>query len=275
MRHSDSLSLPKVAALQMVSVDQLPVNLVRAEALVSKAAAKGAKLAVLPENFALFGSKDIFKLAISEGKHGELQQFLSGLAKKYQITLVGGSIPLPADDGRVFATSLVYGADGVCLGGYRKIHLFDADVGDAQGSYRESESYAPGDAVAVFDSDIGRLGIGICYDLRFPELFRTMVDKGADIIVLPSAFTRQTGWAHWLPLLRARAIENQCLVVAANQGGIHDAKRQTSGGSVVIDSWGRVLAEAGLGEACVVAEFDREEQNALRRRMPVAQHRRI
>lgn len=275
MLDSDSTQLVSVAALQMVSVNQLPVNLARAEALIAEAAAKGAKLAVLPENFALFGSKDIFKLAISEGECGELQAFLSGLAEKYHITLVGGSIPLPAKDGRVFATSFTYGADGACLGSYRKIHLFDADVGDAQGSYRESESYAPGDDVVVIDSNIGRIGLGICYDLRFPELFRAMLDKGADIIVLPSAFTRQTGWAHWLPLLRARAIENQCLVVAANQGGIHDAKRQTSGGSVIIDSWGRVLDEAGLGEVCVIAEFDRAGQDALRRRMPVAQHRRL
>jgi nitrilase len=272
---SNALSLIKVAALQMVSVNQLYANLQRAEVLVAEAASKGAALAVLPENFALFGSKAIFELAVTEGETGELQQFLAGLAARYQITLVGGTIPMPADDGRVYATSFIYGADGACLGQYQKIHLFDADVGDAQGSYRESDSYAPGDEVLVVESALGRVGVGVCYDLRFPEMFRRMLDKQVDIIVLPSAFTRHTGWAHWLPLLRARAIENQCLVVAANQGGIHDAKRQTSGGSVLIDSWGRVLAEAGLGEACVMADYDPAEQRALRRRMPVAQHRRL
>lgn len=272
---TNSLGQIKVAALQMVSTKQLKTNLQRAEVLVAKAAKNGAQLAVLPENFAMFGSKEVFDLAAAENAGGELQAFLAGLAAQYKIVLVGGTIPLPAEDGRVYAASFVYGADGVCLGRYRKIHLFDADVGDAQGSYRESDSYAPGDEVVVIDSGLGRIGVGICYDLRFPELFRRMLELEADIIVLPSAFTRNTGWAHWLPLLRARAIENQCLVVAANQGGVHDAKRQTSGGSVVIDSWGRVLAEAGLGEACVVANYDQEEQRVLRLRMPVAQHRRL
>jgi predicted amidohydrolase len=236
----DSRFTSKVAALQMVSTMQLSVNLLRAEALVADAAASGAKLAV-----------------------------------QYSITLVGGTIPLPAEDGRMYATSFIYGADGACLGQYRKIHLFDADVGDAQGSYRESDSFAPGDQLLVVESALGRIGVAVCYDLRFPEMFRGMLDLQVDIIVLPSAFTRNTGWAHWLPLLRARAIENQCLVVAANQGGIHDSKRQTSGGSVVVDSWGRVLAEAGLGEACVIGSYDQAEQNALRRRMPVSQHRRV
>ncbi|MEX1664950.1 carbon-nitrogen hydrolase family protein [Zhongshania arctica] len=272
---SDSRSTSKVAALQMVSTIHLSENLLRAESLVAESAASGATLAVLPENFALFGSKKIFELAAEEAKTGALQSFLAGLSVKYGITLVGGTIPLPAEDGRVYATSFVYGADGACLGRYRKIHLFDADVGDAQGSYRESDSYAPGDQLVVVESALGRIGLAVCYDLRFPEMFRGMLDLSMDIIVLPSAFTRNTGWAHWLPLLRARAIENQCLVVAANQGGIHDSKRQTSGGSVIVDSWGRVLAEAGLGEACVIASYDQTEQTALRRRMPVAQHRRV
>jgi predicted amidohydrolase len=272
---SDSRSTSKVAALQMVSTVHLRENLLRAEALVADAAASGAKLAVLPENFALFGSEKILELAAEEAKTGALQSFLAGLSAQYSIILVGGTIPLPAGNGLVYATSFIYGADGACLGQYRKIHLFDADVGDTQGSYRESDSYAPGDQLVVVKSALGRIGVAVCYDLRFPEMFRGMLDLQVDIIVLPSAFTRNTGWAHWLTLLRARAIENQCLVVAANQGGIHDSKRQTSGGSAVVDSWGRVLAEAGLGEACVVASYDQAEQNALRRRMPVSQHRRV
>ncbi|MBW2940252.1 carbon-nitrogen hydrolase family protein [Zhongshania aquimaris] len=270
-----STSLVTVAALQMVSSSDLAVNLLRAEGLIAEAANGGAKLAVLPENFALFGRQRIFDLAVQEAASGDLQSQLAHLAAKYNLTLVAGTIPTPAPDGRVYATSFVYGPDGCCLGQYRKMHLFDADVADAQGSYRESDSYAPGDDVVVLETPFGRIGVGICYDLRFPELFRQMFELKADIVVLPSAFTRSTGWAHWLPLLRARAIENQCLVVAANQGGVHDAKRQTSGGSVIIDSWGRVLAEAGLGEVCILADYDSAEQNALRLRMPVAQHRRL
>jgi predicted amidohydrolase len=265
----------KLAAIQMVSSADLEANLQRAEALVAEAASSGARLVVLPENFALFGSPDIAALAAAEAVDSTLQQFLSALAARYKLIVVGGTIPTPAEDGRVYATSFVYAACGSCLGRYRKIHLFDAELGDEQGRYRESDSYAPGDSVLLVDTELGKLGVAVCYDLRFPELFRLMQDQGVDIIALPSAFTRSTGWAHWLPLLRARAIENQCFVVAANQGGIHDAKRQTSGGSVLIDSWGQVLAEAGLGACTVIANYDAEEQLALRKRMPVAQHRRL
>ena len=265
----------KLAAIQMVSGTELATNLRMAEALLAEAAAAGAKLVVLPENFALFASKNISALAASEAVDESLQRFLSTVARRYQLIVVGGTIPIPAVDGRMYATSFVYARNGDCLGHYRKIHLFDAEVGDSQGRYCESDSYAPGDTVVVLDTAIGKLGIGVCYDLRFPELFRAMLDLGVNIIALPSAFTRSTGWAHWLPLLRARAIENQCVVVAANQGGIHDEKRQTSGGSVIVDSWGRVLAEAGLGACTVIADYDAEEQAALRKRMPVAQHRRL
>ncbi|MFT5887585.1 MAG: putative amidohydrolase [Zhongshania sp.] len=265
----------RVAALQMVSGLDLDSNLQSADKLLAAASAQGAELAVLPENFALFGSPDIASLAKIEDQNHRLQDFLSLSAAKYQLVLVGGTIPLPAPDGRVYASSCVYAADGRFMGVYRKIHLFDAEIGDAQGRYCESAHYAPGSDVVVLPSPLGRIGLAVCYDLRFPELFRAMQKQAMDILVLPSAFTRETGWAHWLPLLRARAIENQCLVVAANQGGIHDGKRQTSGGSVIIDSWGRVLAEAGLGESGIVAIYDAAEQAALRCRMPVAQHRRL
>lgn len=259
----------------MVSVADLGANLKQAESLIAQASEKGAKLVVLPENFALFGSPDIVAQAAVEQRDAVIQQFLSALAKRHQLIVVGGTIALPAEAGRVYATSFVYAENGDCLGFYRKIHLFDAEVGDAHGRYRESESYAPGDKVVVLNTALGRLGLGVCYDLRFPELFRAMQDLAVDIIALPSAFTRSTGLAHWLPLLRARAIENQCMVVAANQGGIHDAKRQTSGGSAIVDSWGRVLAEAGFGAGLVVADYDALAQQALRKRMPVAQHRRL
>ena len=174
-----------------------------------------------------------------------------------------------------YAASLAYDSDGVCRAEYHKIHLFDADVGDAQQQYRESDSYAPGDQPCVFHSPFGRIGVAVCYDLRFPELFRQMMDPGMDVLLVPAAFTRRTGLAHWLPLLRARAIENQIAVVAANQGGIHSRRRQTSGGSCIIDSWGTVLSEMGFGEGVALADIDLAEQQALRQRMPVMQHRRF
>jgi predicted amidohydrolase len=160
------------------------------------------------------------------------------------------------------------------LGGYRKIHLFDARVDDTTATYRESDDYRPGAQSCVMDAAVGRVGVAVCYDLRFHSLFQAMLNVGVDVIVVPSAFTLSTGLAHWLPLLRARAIECQYLIVGANQGGDHAGGRQTSGGSAVIDAWGTVLAEAGFGEALVMAEWDATAQKTIRQRMPVREHRR-
>lgn len=268
--------MPRFAAIQMVSGDSLDANLARAAELLAHAAAQGAQMAVLPENFALMGSSAaISALGEREQQTAVVSRFLSAQAAEHRLCLVGGTLPLPAGDGRQFAASQFYAANGDRIGEYHKIHLFDADVGDAQRQYRESDSYAPGNTPCVVDSPLGRIGMAVCYDLRFPELFRTLLDQGMDILVLPSAFTRRTGLAHWLPLLRARAIENQVTVVAANQGGIHSAQRETSGGSCIVDSWGRVLCELGFGEGVAIADVDLAEQQQLRRRMPVVQHRRF
>ncbi len=265
----------RCAALQLVSGPSLAGNLARVEALAQKAAGADVKLLVLPENFALFGNKSgIAELARREADTGELQSRLSAMARDLKLTLIGGTIPVASDDGRSWASCFSFGPDGESLGCYRKIHLFDASVDDATGSYRESDDYRPGEDVCVLDTALGRVGVAICYDLRFPALFQQMLSVGVDIIVVPSAFTRATGQAHWLPLLRARAIECQSLVVGANQGGEHAGGRQTSGGSVIIDAWGRVLAEAGFGEGLVIAEWNTQEQGEIRQRMPVVEHRR-
>lgn len=264
------------AALQMVSGDNLEANLSQARRGLETAARRGAKLVVLPENFALFASTgEIAALAAREEASAAVQRFIAEQARRLGVWIVAGTLPLPAADGRCYASSLVFNEAGQCVAEYRKLHLFDAELGDAQQHYRESDSYAPGEEPCIVDTPWGRLGVAVCYDLRFPELFRLMLDQGMDLLAVPAAFTRRTGLAHWLVLLRARAIENQLAVVAANQGGVHSKKRQTSGGSCIVDSWGEVLAEGGFGETVVCAEIDLEAQARLRRQMPVAQHRRF
>jgi len=267
--------MTRCAAIQLVSGTSLAGNLTRVDELASQAAAAGARLLVLPESFALFGDKaGIAGLAQQEAKSAELQAWLAGLARRLRLTLIAGTIAIASEDGRAWASCFGYGPDGAELGCYRKIHLFDASVNDATAAYRESDDYRPGEQVQVFNTPVGRVGVAVCYDLRFPALFQRMLDVGVDIIAVPSAFTRTTGLAHWLPLLRARAIECQCLVIGANQGGEHAGGRQTSGGSAIVDAWGTVLAEAGFGETVVMADWQDAEQRAIRKRMPVAEHRR-
>ncbi len=274
---------PRVAALQMVSSTEVDENLASAARLIERAAGEGAQLLILPEAFALFGGKGQQELGASEaGAQPRVRTFLAEQAARYKVWIVGGTLPVLqktdlSDSGlqRPRAACLLFDSDGREAARYDKIHLFDVDVGDRQGSYRESDTYTPGDQVVVADTPFGRLGLAVCYDLRFAELFQLMRERGAEIIALPSAFTRKTGLAHWLPLLRARAIETQCYIVGANQGGIHSAKRQTSGGSVIVDSWGSVCVEAGFGECAVTAVVDREKIRRERAAMPVQQHRRF
>lgn len=265
----------RVAAIQMVSGNDLAANLAAAETLIGCAAQSAAQLVVLPETFSLFRASGQLDLARQEaGDNAQVLPLLKSLAKQYQLWIVAGSIPVLSDDGRhVYSACYVLDDQGNEQGCYNKIHLFDADVADQHGSYRESDTFAAGDQVVVVDTPWGRLGLAICYDIRFPELFRAMVDGGVDMIAVPAAFTLATGEAHWLPLLRARAIENQCVVIGANQGGKHSSKRSTSGGSVIIDGWGTVLAETGRGEAVICADLDFETQQKQRAAMPAAQHR--
>jgi nitrilase len=206
-----------------------------------------------------------------------VRQFLAAQAAQHRVWLVGGTVPvLGTQQTLPHAACFVFDDSGTEVARYHKMHLFDVDVGDRQGSYRESATFVHGAAAAVtVATPFGCLGLAVCYDLRFPELFQLLRAQGAEIIAVPSAFTRRTGLAHWLPLLRARAIETQCYLLGANQGGQHNAARHTSGGSAIIDSWGEVLAEAAFGECCIVAEIDLDKLQRERAAMPVQQHRRF
>ncbi len=272
-----------VAAVQMVSSDKLEENLANARQLVSAAAAVGAKLIVLPENFALFSAPLMLQLGQGEtSAEGRVRKFLSTLAKDFSVWIVGGSIPVASDvpatnnpNNKVYACCFVFDEQGIERACYRKIHLFDVDVNDVQGQYRESDSITPGDEVVVIDTPFGRLGVAICYDLRFPELFRVMFQRGVDLIAIPAAFTQVTGAAHWLALLRARAIENFCTLIGANQGGVHNPKRETFGHSVIINCWGEVVAEIDKGQGFIYFDVDEKQQQQIRQQIPIKSHQRL
>jgi deaminated glutathione amidase len=265
----------KLAAIQMTSSTQVTENLATAGRLLAGAAAAGAHLAVLPENFAIMGHKERDKRAVAEADgDGPIQAFLSAQAKQLGITLVAGTIPLLlADDARVAAASLVYGPDGNRLGRYDKVHLFDVDVPATGERHRESDGMAPGHSVGVFDTPAGRIGVAVCYDLRFPELFRRMMEQGADYFVVSAAFTVPTGEAHWDLLLRTRAVENLCHLVASAQVGEHENGRRTYGNSLIADCWGAVLDRAPAGEGIAIAELDLQRQAQIRREFPALDHR--
>jgi len=261
----------KVAAIQMASGPNVAGNLAEAKRLVEKAAEEGARLVVLPEYFPIMGMTDIDKIAVREQPgSGPIQEFLSETARRLKIWLVGGSIPLAASSpDKVLNTCLVFDESGAQVARYDKIHLFNLDLGNEH--YHEAETIEPGNNVVVVESPFGRIGLAICYDLRFPELFRAM--KDVDIIALPSAFTATTGKMHWEPLLRARAIENLSYVVAAAQGGYHVNGRETHGHSMVVDPWGRVLDQIQRGSGVVIAEVNRNYQASLRASLPALSHR--
>lgn len=272
------MNIHRIAAIQMVSGTSLADNLDQAEKLLAAAAQQGAELAVLPETFAVFAASQQQALGQEEA-FGEavISQFLSEQAKKHQLWIVGGTIPIAQSPGesKSYAACLVFNAEGELCARYNKMHLFDVEVGDEQGSYRESDTFVAGNELVVVDTPVGRLGLSVCYDLRFPELYRALFAKGVDLIAVPSAFTLKTGKAHWLPLLQARAIENQCYIIGANQGGRHSEKRETSGDSVIINGWGEVLAHRDKGPGCIVADMDVDGLNAIRRSMPIKQHQRF
>lgn len=272
----------QVAAIQMVSTRDIEANLQEARRLLQDAAGRGASVAVLPENFAVLSTHQMVDCGRTEaGSEAVIRSFLAAQAKALGIWIVGGSLPLAVrPDGseipdRVRASCLVFDDEGREVARYDKIHLFDAMVEDAHGQYRESDTFEPGDQVVTVDTPAGRLGLAICYDLRFPELFRELRAREAEWVCLPSAFTWQTGDAHWHALIRARAIENQVWVVAAGQGGQNSERRRTYGHSLICDPWGRVVTEHAEGPGVVVAELDRDHLGELRRRMPVWEHRRL
>ncbi|MBV8466902.1 MAG: carbon-nitrogen hydrolase family protein, partial [Burkholderiales bacterium] len=235
----------RIAAVQMASGPTVAANLAEAEVLIKLAAKQGAKLVALPEYFGIIGMKDHDKVDVREQPgHGPIQDFLSRLAKKLGIWIVGGSVPLWCEDpGRVRNSCLVYDDQGKLAARYDKIHLFGFEMG--QERYREEATIEAGKDVVVFDSPFGRIGLSICYDLRFPELYRQM--QPVDIILVPAAFTETTGKAHWEVLLRARAIENLAYVLAPAQGGYHRNGRETHGNSMIVDPWGNVLDRLARG----------------------------
>jgi len=266
-----------VVAIQMASGPKVSANLLEAERLISNAAAEGAKLVVLPENFSLMGHDEADKLAIKESESGgEIQSFLSQQAKKYSLWIVGGTIPMASQDkSKIRAACLLFNDQGEQVIRYDKIHLFDVNLPDSDEQYIESETIEPGTDPIVVDTPFGKLGLAVCYDLRFPELFRDLLDKGMEILAIPSAFTSITGKAHWESLLRARAIENQCYVIAAAQGGYHASGRETHGDSMIIDPWGIILNRLSKAAGIVKADIDIERVANVRKTFPAVEHRRI
>ena len=261
----------RVAAIQMASGPNVSANLAEAEQLIDLAVDAGAQLIALPEFFCIMAMKDadVVKVREAEGQ-GPIQNFLSRMARKHQIWLIGGSIPLEAGAAnKVRNSCLVYDERGVLVARYDKIHLFGLDLGNEQ--YQESRLIEPGDKAVVVNSPFGRIGLSICYDLRFPELYRAMPD--VDIIVVPSAFTATTGRAHFETLIRARAIENLAYVIAPAQGGYHLSGRETHGDSMIVDPWGVVLDRLSRGSGVAIANINPAYQASLRKSLPVLKHR--
>ncbi len=266
-----------VAAIQMVSGPDVAANLATAGRLLAAARNDGAQLIVLPENFAFMGPDDASRLAQAErfgSDGGPMQAFLAEQAGRLRCWIVGGTVPIATGQpDRIASACLVYDADGHCVARYDKMHLFDVEVPGGAESYVESASTCPGTEAVVVETPVGRLGLAVCYDLRFPELFRALIDRGAQGFALPAAFTATTGEAHWDVLIRARAIENLAFVVAAAQGGTHESGRRTFGASMVVDGWGRVLARLDKGEGIVTGAPDLDGQAATRQQFPALSHR--
>ncbi|RMG59963.1 MAG: carbon-nitrogen hydrolase family protein [Gammaproteobacteria bacterium] len=267
----------RVAAIQMASGPKVPVNLEEAERLINQAVQGGAELVVLPENFALMGMTEQDKVEVAEEDgSGPMQDFLARMASTHGIWLVGGTVPIRSPEpGKVYGACLLYNDQGERVARYDKIHLFDVHLEDTGESYNESETILNGDRIVVAETPFGRLGLAVCYDLRFPELFRGMLEQGVELVALPSAFTALTGKAHWECLIRARAIENLIYMIAPGQGGYHVNGRETHGHSMVVDPWGNILNQLKSGSGVVPAEIDLERLRHIRKNFPALEHRRL
>jgi nitrilase len=263
----------KVAGIQMASSPSVTSNLIEAERLIKMAVEAGAKLVVLPEYFAIMGIHDSDKVKVREDEgDGPIQRFLSKIAKKHKIWLIGGTIPLVSNSVKKVRNScLVYNDKGKQMARYDKIHLFGLDLATEQ--YHEKKTIEAGNEVVVVDTPYGKIGLSACYDLRFPELYRAMGE--VDMIVVPSAFTETTGKAHWEILVRARAIENLCYVIAPAQGGYHLSGRETHGNSMIVDPWGVVLDYLPRGSGIVIANINTHYQASLRKSLPALKHKTI
>jgi nitrilase len=270
------MSIYRVAAIQMASGSHVAANLHEVARLIGDAVSMGANLIVLPENFALMAMQPVDNISISETiGTGRIQDFLAQQAARYETWLVGGTIPMVTTAANKFrAASLVFDNTGKCIARYDKMHLFDVTAAPDE-HYCESAVIEAGSQPVVIDTPFGRLGLAICYDLRFPELFRCMLEQGVELIAVPSAFTATTGKVHWEILVRARAIENLCYVIAANQGGYHVNGRETHGNSMIVDPWGIVLTRLNRGSGVICADISLEKQANVRRNFPAHRHRKI
>ena len=270
--------MSRVAVIQMASGPKVDANLHEAARLIGQAADTGAELVVLPENFAIMGIEETDKVAIREPEgHGPIQKFLTDQAKLHNIWLVGGTIPLECSNPKkILAACMAYDNKGDCVVRYDKIHLFDVDLVESSESYNETETIECGrSGLKVVDSPFGKIGLAVCYDLRFPELFRGLLDLDAEIVVLPAAFTAATGLAHWESLLRARAIENLVYVLAADQGGYHINGRTTYGDSMIVDPWGTILNRIKHGAGIAVADINLDYLRSRRKTFPSIKHRKL
>jgi nitrilase len=267
----------KVAAIQMTSGHIVADNLTAAAALLTEAKDAGAEIACLPENFCFIGLKDADKLAVAEADgDGPVQQFLSDTARRLNMWILGGTIVLRGDTpARVANSSLLIDAAGKRVARYDKIHLFDVTIPGRNEQYRESSHVMPGREPVLADTPVGRLGLSVCYDMRFPELYRELVAQGAEWLAMPAAFTVPTGRAHWETLLRARAIENLCYVVAPAQSGTHSSGRETYGDSLIVDYWGQVLSRLAKGTGVITADIDLSKQAESRMRFPALANRQL
>lgn len=263
------------AAVQMTSGEDVELNLSRAGQWIERAADAGAELVALPENFAFMREEGAGENPAAQGLDGPIVEFLRDRAGRHRIVLAGGTFPeaIPGNRELVHNTSVLVGADGELIATYRKIHLFDVELPGA--TLYESKGVAAGDTPVVSDTAVGRIGLSICYDVRFPELYRELSARGAQILLVPSAFTVPTGSDHWEVLLRARAIENQAFLIAAAQYGVHNARRHSYGRSLIVDPWGLVLAQAPDREGLAVAELDLHQLEDVRRQLPALRHRRL
>ena len=264
-----------VAAIQMTSKPDLDRNLIEAEELIELAVRRGAELVSLPENFAFIG-KEIDKIALAKEIADKSEQFLKKMAQRFQITILGGGFPVPVNNNpdKAYNTAALVTPDGRQVVQYQKVHLFDVDVPDGN-TYQESSTVMAGEKIpAIYESpELGKLGISICYDVRFPEFYRYLSRQGADVLFVPAAFTAYTGKDHWQVLLQARAIENTCYVVAPAQTGNHYERRYTHGHAMIVDPWGVILADAGNAPGVAVAEIDPYRLEQVRRQMPSLHHR--
>lgn len=269
--------MSKIAAIQMCSTENVQENLSCAEKLIKMAVENDASLIVLPEMFAIMGTDTKDKIKVKEiFGQGLMQNFLASIASKYQIWLLGGTIPIASDNpDKIYAASILYNPQGQVAARYNKIHLFDVAL-SAQEIYKESDTTEAGNELIVVETPIGKLGLGVCYDIRFPEMFRYLFNQGAEIICLPSAFTVKTGQAHWEVLCRSRAIENFCYLIGAAQGGTHSNSRQTYGNSLIVNPWGEIIAkQTSLQPGVIYAELDLEQLHLIRKNIPIADSQKI